>query len=666
MSEINYIKGDDSKLPTTLDPNLDTLPKNFLAMAKKFSSNRIAMRKKRYGIWQEYTWSESYQHVHDFALGLLSLGIERGSKVAVIGENDPEYYWAELGILAAGMVTVGLFTDAGAKELEYVVNNSDSVLLLAHDQEQCDKALEIRESIPRVKKVIYWDERGLWNYDEPWLMSFEQFLQLGQEYAKTHPNAFEESVTAGKSDDIAIFSYTSGTTGLPKGAMISHENLMYANIHATLIQPATPDDDYVSFSPMAWIAEQGFGVTNHCRTGITISFPEKPETVQTDIREIAPHSLLFPSRLWESLVSQVQARMVDASWLNRKLYDLFLPIGYRIANLEDKGKAVPLHLRLLYLVGNLVMYAPLRDKVGLPRIRYAYTGGAVLSPDVLRFFRALKIELLQVYGSTECQSHTIHYVGDVQLGTVGKPPPGVEIKINDDGEIAVKSRSVFVGYYKDEEKTAKAMQDGWFLTGDAGYIAPNGHLIYLDRMSDMIELAGGEKFSPQYIEGRIKFNPYVQDVMAVGGFDMPYVSALITINYDNLARWAEKRGVAFTTMLDLSQKPQVYDLVEKEIARVNQDLPPKSRVRRFVILNKTFDADEAELTRTRKLRRRYLEQRYGDILGAIYAGKERITIQSELTYQDGRKAITEVELAIGNVGAADDLPIIENLKREPA
>jgi long-chain acyl-CoA synthetase len=651
----------DRDVPETLEPHLDTLPKLFLQAVERFGRQNVAMRKKRYGIWRDYTWEDSYRHVRDFTLGLLALGLKRGDKVCVIGENDPEYYWAEYAIQAAGGVMVGIFTDSRAQELQYVLTNSDSVLIVAHDQEQVDKALEIRPTVSAVMKVIYWDQRGLWGYDDPWLMSFDQCEALGREYDKQHPKAFEDSVKVGTASDAAIFSYTSGTTGLPKAAMITHANLIYGNMQATMVQPIAEGDDYVSFSPMAWIAEQGFGVTTHVRQGSVINFPEKAETVLTDIREVAPVALLFPSRNWEALVRQVQARMVDATWLNRWFYGYFLPLGYKIADMADEGKQPSGWQKFLYALGNLAIYGPLRDKLGLPNIKYAYTGGAALSPDVLRFFRALSVELLQVYGSTECQTHTVHHIGDVQLGTVGQPPPGVQIRITEEGEVAVKSRSVFAGYYKAEEKTKEVIRDGWFYTGDAGYVAENGHLVYLDRMSDMIELASGEKFSPQYIEGRVKFNPYVQDVMAVGGFDMPYVTALITLNFDNAARWAEKRALSFTTMNDLSQRTEIYDLLEQEIARVNQLLPPKSRVRRFVILNKSFDADEAELTRTRKLRRRYLEQRHSDILSAMYGGQNNVIITSETTYQDGRKASSSVEINIRTVGDGSDLPIVEGL-----
>lgn len=644
-----------------LDPQLDTLPKQFLARVREHGGNKVAMRKKRYGIWMQFTWQDSFQHVHDFCLGLISLGLQRGDKILIIGDNDPEYYWAELAAHSAGMTTVGAFTDAAPKEIQYIATNSDSVLVVAHDQEQVDKLLEIQTELPNIRYVVYWDDRGLFNYEDPWLMSFEDVEELGRQYGRQNPSAFEENVRLGSSEDYAIFSYTSGTTGLPKAAMITHANLLFGNRHVASIQSLQPGDDHVSFSPMAWIAEQGLGLANHLVYSVVVNFPEKPETVQHDIREIAPHTLLFASRLWESLVSMVQARMADSNWLNRKLYEWFMPVGYRMAEMAERKVQPGAWQRFLYWMGDMAVFAPLRDKMGLRRIRFAYTSGAAVSPEIIRFFRALNIQLLQLYGSTECQTHTLHYVNDVQLGTVGKPPPGVQIKVTEQGEVAVKSRSVFVGYYKAPEKTAEVLRDGWFYTGDAGYIDDNGHLVYLDRMSDMRELSDTEKFSPQFIEVRLKFSQYIQDVMTIGSREMPYVTALVTLNFDNTARWAEKRGLSFTTMVDLSQKPPVYDLIEREVENINKSLPPASRIRKFAILYKTFDADESELTRTRKLRRRTLEERYGDIIHGMYEGKDKVQVQAEVTYQDGRKGLTETEVSIRSVGDVSDLPVLKRV-----
>ena len=633
-----------------LSPDMDTVPKYFVKTAEKFGDSQVAMRKKNLGIWQEYTWADSYQQVHDFCLGLVSLGLKHNDKVCIIGDNDPEYFWAEIATQAAGGVTIGIFTDANPQELTYLITNSDAMFLIAHDQEQCDKAMEIREDIPNVKKVIYWDEQSLWGYDDPWLMSFKSVQALGQAYTQTDSNAFEELVNQGHSDDIAILSYTSGTTSLPKGAMIQHRNLIYGALHAAQVVHVNENDDYVSFSPLAWITEQAFGLTRHVIDGIVINFPETAETVQQDIREVAPVILLFPSRLWESIVSSVQARMVDSSWFNKFLYRLFLQIGYKIADIEAQGKTPHLGWQLLRFIGEFALFAPLRDKLGLSKIRFAFTSGSSLSPDALRFFRAIRVGLYQLYGSTEGQGHTMHQPNDVRFGTVGKPFPTVQVRIADDNEIQVKSRSVFHGYYKGEDKTEEAFtDDGWFKTGDAGYVDDQGHLIYLDRMKDMIRLSGGDSFSPQYIEGRLKFSPYIQDVMAVGSFDMPYVSAIMTLNFDNVARWAEKRSIAFTTLADLSQRPEISDLIMQDIYRTNESLPAAGRIKRFVILPRIFDPDEEELTRTRKIRRRYMEQKYGDILTAIYDGDNSTVVRSEVRYRDGRVGHTETECIVWDV-----------------
>ncbi|MBI5931350.1 MAG: AMP-binding protein [Chloroflexi bacterium] len=642
-----------------LAADADTLPKYFLKTAKRLSGH-AAIRKKRFGIWQEYTWHASFQHIHDFCLGLVSMGLQRGDKMSIVGDNDPEYYWAELAAQSAGGITIGVFTDATPRELEYVLNNSESVFLLAQDQEQVDHALEIRAKVPNVRRVIYWDEKSLRGYHDDWLISFSGVEALGREYAQNHPGIYEELVAQGNGDDIAILSYTSGTTSLPKGAMVLHRNLIYGSRHVQTLMPVYQNDDYVSFSPLAWITEQSLGLAYHVIDATVVNFPEKAETVQQDIREIAPVTLLFPSRLWESLVSLVQARIADSLWINRWLYNRFLPIGYKLAELEEQGKRPGPILQVLRLIGEMALYAPLRDKLGLSRIRYAYTSGAALSPDVLRFFRAINVDLHQLYGSTECQTHTVHYPGEVHVGTVGKAPPTVEVKLGEDGEIMVKSRSVFAGYYKDEEKTKKALTpDGWFKTGDAGYMDENGDLIYLDRVSDLISLSSGKPFSPQYIEGRLKFSPYIHDTMAVGGFDMPYVSTLITLDFENVARWAEKRGLSFTTMVDLSQRDEIANLIMEDVERTNKTLPEPARIRRFVILPRAFDPDEEELTRTRKLRRRFMEQKYGDILNAIYGGDAMLLVRSEVRYRDGRVGHTEMEVRVRDVGDTQDLPAVK-------
>ncbi|MFN8376704.1 MAG: AMP-binding protein [Anaerolineae bacterium] len=632
-----------------IDSALDTLPKYFLVRAQQMGG-QVAVRKKRFGIWQEYTWREAYQRVHDFSLGLMSLGLKRGEKVCVIGENDPEFYWAEIAVWSAGGITTAIFTDAGLQELTYVLDNADAVFLVAHDQEQVDKALAIRDKTPNVRKVIYWDDKGLWGYNDDWLLSFEDVEALGRKYASAHPGAFEAAIQQGNGDDVALFSYTSGTTSLPKGAMVRHRNLINNFLNTSILNPTFPTDNYLSFSPLAWITEHSLGVSGHLMVGVQVNFPESATTVQTDLREIAPSTLLFPSRVWENLASTIRVRINDSSWINRFLYRTFLPVAYRIIDMEDAKQTIPAQWSLLRRLAELAVFEPLRDKIGMTRIRSAFTSGAALSPDNLRFFRALGVELRSIYGSTEVIAATQHMEGHVKLASVGQPAPGVELKLTDEGEILIRSGSVFQGYYKDEKKTREVLdEEGFFHTGDAGYFDDDGHLIYLDRMSDMIELANGEKFSPQYIEGRLKFSPYIQDVMTVGGFDMHFVTAIINIDFENVARWAEKNRIAFTTFVDLSQKTEIGNLIKQDVERVNETLPPPARVQKFVILHKAFDADEAELTRTRKLRRRALEQKYGDMLNAMYENRSEVIVKAEVKYRDGRTGTIETAVKVVTV-----------------
>jgi long-chain acyl-CoA synthetase len=388
------------------------------------------------------------------------------------------------------------------------------------------------------------------------------------------------------------------------------------------------------------------GLTGHVIHGTVVDFIESPETISENIREIAPHSLLFSSRLWESLVSQVQMRISDTSLINRFLYRIFMPIGYKVADMRFEEHRVNFLWRLLYALGEIALFKPLRDQLGLSRIRFAYTSGAALSLDAVRFFRAIGVNLRNLYGSTEGIVHTFHRDDDLKFTSVGKPPPGMEIKIAHNGEILVKGPSIFLGYYKDPEKTSETIRDGWFHTGDAGYIDEDGHLIYLDRVKDLLELASGGGFSPQYIEGRLKFSPYIRDVMAIGGADKAYVTTIIIIDFDNVGRWAEKQGIAYTTLVDLSQKSEVYQLIREDVVRVNKTLPPEARVRKFALLHKEFDPDEAELTRTRKLRRKFMEDRYVQMIDCMYSGDSEVRVQAEVKYRDGRMGMVETAVRI--------------------
>jgi long-chain acyl-CoA synthetase len=629
-----------------------TLPQYFMDNVQKYGDRHVALRQKEFGIWREFTWQESYEQVKMFALGMLAMGLEWGDRVCGIGDNDREYLWAFLGLQAAGGAQVGLFTDAAPNEIAYVVNHSEATFVLAQDQEQCDKLLVIKDEAPLVQKVIYWDEKGLWNYEEEWLISFAEVQALGRELIEKEPDRFEQLLARGKGHDLGAVCYTSGTTGLPKGVMLSHANLISSSRLYQQVDPRYNSDNHMSFLPLGWIGEVVLGFCAHVYTGLILNFPEEPETVRHNIREIAPESLLYNSRLWDNIVASVQVQMNDASWINRKLYALFLPVGYRLADQRFAKKNVGLGLRAANALGDALVFAPIRDQLGLSKLRMAYTAGAALSPDAMRFFHALGINLKQIYGSTEVAGGaTVHRDGDIKFASVGQPVPDIEIRTSEAGEIMIAGPTVFQGYFKNPEATEEAIvvdKEGrrWFCTGDAGYIDEDAHIIYLDRLKDMITLANGERFSPQFIEGRLKFNPYIRDVMAVGGETREYVAALIIIDFENVGHWAEKRGLGYTTFLDLSQKSEVYALAQSAVEEINMSLPPAGRVRSFVLMHKEFDADEAEMTRTRKLRRDFLLDRYGDIVEAMYNGEDLVNVRAPIRYRDGREGVIETEVKI--------------------
>ncbi len=632
----------------------ETLPQFFLERVRQSGDQKIAMRQKEYGIWREYTWQESYEQVRDFGLGLVALGLQRGDHIASVGDNDRQYIWAYIAMLAVGGVQVGMFTDTNAQEMKYLINHSDARFVLAKDQEQCDKVLEIKQELPQVQRVIYWDARGLWNYDDPWLISFEEVQRLGRELAAREPERFEIETALGRKEDLAVLCYTSGTTGLPKGAMLNNDGLVFSCLAFNEVDPRYDDDNHVSILPMGWIGEHILGVAPHCVFGIVMNFPEEPETVRSDIREIAPEGILYNSRLWDSQVGLVQVKMKEASWINRQLYNWFLPVGYKVADKKFVNERIGLGLQAAYFLGDRLLFRPLRDNLGLSKIRAAYTAGSTLSPDAMRFFHALGINLKQIYGSTEVSGGaTAHYDGDIKFASVGRPVPGVDVMISPEGEILITSPAVFIGYYKNEEATAESLYIDragrrWFRTGDAGYIDEDGHVIYLDRLKDMITLANGEKFSPQFIEGRLKFSPYVRDVMVIGG-GREFVTALITIDFENTGNWAEKKRIGYTTFTDLSQKAEVYELIRQAIAEVNSSLPPDGRVRRFVLMHKEFDADEAEVTRSRKLRRGFLSERYHDLIEAMYSDRTAVQLKTQVVYQDGSEGTLDTNIHIQSV-----------------
>jgi long-chain acyl-CoA synthetase len=627
----------------------NTLPKLLKKNAEKYGDQRIAMRVKDRGVWQRFTWKDYYENVKYFSLGLLSLGMKRGDKVSILGENKPEIFWAELGIQAVGGTMVGIFTDCTPPEVKFYVTDSDSTFVVAHDQEQVDKLLQIKEDLPLVKKVIYWDPKGLWSYEDPILISFLEMIRLGKEYEKNYPGLFEECIENGKGEEIALICYTSGTTGLPKGAMISHKGLVAIAYAWRDVDHWSDNDRYVSFIPPGWIAEQAVGVAGQLVSGMEVNFPEEPETVQENIREIGPSILFFAPRLWENINRMIQAKITDTSALRRWIYHLLLPIGYKTAEYRSSKKGPSPFLKFLHHLAHGVLFRPLKDRVGLSRIRCAYTAGSAVSPEILNYFQAIGVNIKQLYGGSEQGLVTIHLDGEIKYETCGPPMPGVEVCLSPEGEILVKGDNIFSGYYKNLEATQEKIRDAWYYTGDFGHIDEDRHLVVIDRMEDLKELKGGRKFSPQFAEIRLRFCPYIKDALVIGGEDKDYVTAIINIDLDNVGRWAEARRIPYTTFTDLSQKSEVIELIKKDIQRINKFLPEWSRIRKFVNLHKEFDADEAELTRTRKLRRTFVESRYNDLITALYGEDREYNVEASITYRDGRKGVIKTAIQINPV-----------------
>jgi len=627
----------------------NTLPKLLKKNADKYGDRKIAMRVKDRGIWQRFTWKDYYERVKYFSLGLISLGIKRGDKISILGENKPEIFWAELAAQAAGGTAVDIYTDCTPPEVKFFVTDSDSTFVVAHDQEQVDKIFQIKDDLPLVKKVIYWDPKGLWNYEDPILISFPEVIHLGQSYERDHSGLFEENIEKGEGDEIAIICYTSGTTGLPKGAMISQKGLVTIAQAWRDVDHWCDQDRYVSFLHPAWITEQAVGVAGQLVSGMEVNFPEEPETVQENIREIGPTILFFAPRLWENINRMIQAKVTDTSALRKWIYHLLLPLGYKTAEYCSSKKGLGLFWRILYHIANWVLFRPLRDRVGLSRIRCAYTAGSAVSPDILNYFQAIGVNIKQLYGGSEQGLVTIHLDGEIKYETSGTPMPGVEVRLSPEGEILVKGDNIFSGYYKNLEATRKKIRDSWYYTGDFGYIDDDRHLVVIDRMEDLKELKGGRKFSPQFAEIRLRFCPYIKDALVIGGEDKDLVTAIINIDLDNVSRWAEARRIPYTTFTDLSQKPEVIELIKKDIQRINKFLPEWSRIRKFVNLYKEFDADEAELTRTRKLRRTFVESRYSDLITALYGKDREYNVEASVTYRDGRKGVIKTSIHINEM-----------------
>ena len=623
----------------------DTFPK-LLVRNVRTIGDRVAMREKEYGIWQSHTWREYHDHVRDFSLGLVALGVKPGDKVAIIGDNRPEWVWSEVAAQAAGAASVGLYQDSNLTEVAFVIDHCDASIIVAEDQEQVDKILDMLDKLPKVRHVIFTDPRGLRKYDHPALLPFEAVEEKGRALAREQPGLFEENVRRTSADDVAIICYTSGTTGNPKGAMLTFRNLLSMALSLDEVDPKRPDDEFVSFLPLAWIGEQMMSLSASLARGFTVNFPEEPDTVTENIREIGPDVMFAPPRVWESLVSTVQVKIMDTTPFKRFMYERCMPIGKQVADLRFEKKPVPVGLRLAWFFANWLLFRALKDRLGMSNLRSASTGGAALGPDVFRFFHALGVPLRQIYGQTEIAGIScIHREGDIAFHTVGVPIPGTEVRIAENGEILSRSASVFRGYYKNDEATAATLRDGWLHSGDAGYLAEGGHLVVIDRLKDVMKLADGTQFSPQFIENRLKFSPYVKEAVVVGK-DRPFLTGMLCIDMGVVGKWAEKNKLSYTTYTDLSAKKEVYDLVQRAVDEVNETLPAAARIQKFVLLYKELDADDEELTRTRKVRRSFVEDRYKDVISALYGDAHEVPIDTTIRFQDGKTSRIRTTLLV--------------------
>lgn len=597
----------------------------------------IAMREKDRGIWRSYSWQDYRENVENLTLFLHNCGFAPGDKVALLGENKPEIYWAEMAAQCARGAAVGIFSDCGPDEVKYFVNHADVSFVFAHDQEQIDKVLEVKDEMPGIKRVIYWDPKGLWNYREPLLLPIEEAFRIGKEYGEANPGLFERLIEEGTPDDIALIVFTSGTTGLPKAALLSQHGLVSSATAFLKMDNYRSSDNYLSFVPVAWITEQLIGVAGSVVSGFVVNFPESAETVSENIREIGAGIIFFSPRQWESINRTVQSKMLDSSWLKANIYKIFIPVAHKIADARLAKEIPGLAMRAIHALGQWLVFRGLRDNLGLSGLRVGYTAGSAVSPDILRYFQAIGVNIKQIYGSSEMGLVTAHRDGDIRPETSGQPVPGAEVRLSEEGEIFAMNPGMFVGYYKDPEAYAKKVRDGWYSSGDYGYIDEFGHLIVIDRMEDLRSLRGGKKFSPQYPEVRLRFCPYIKEVLVVGGEERDAACCLINIDLDNVGRWAESHRIPYTTFADLSQKEEVIELIRDEVRRVNRTLPEEARLHKFLNMPKEFDADEAELTRTRKLRRTFLEERYRELIEALFSGNEHVDVQTSIEYRDGRK-----------------------------
>ncbi|ANB99314.1 long-chain fatty acid--CoA ligase [Vibrio parahaemolyticus] len=638
--------------------SLDTFPKVLQHNAKHWPE-QVAMREKEFGIWREFTWQDYENRVKWMALSLQDLGIGEQDVIGLLGDNRPEWVWGELAAHAIKGYSLGIYQDSMHEEVAYLINYAKAKVVIAEDEEQCDKLLELGDEIPSVEYIIYCDPRGMRKYDDPRLIDVEQVYKKGQLIDKANPDKYLNMVAATKGSDLSILCTTSGTTSNPKLAQL-HSGTFLDHCAAYLrADPRSPGDNYVSVLPLPWIMEQVYVVGQALISRQIVNFVEEQETMMSDLREIGPNFVLLAPRVWENIVADVSARMMDSTPFKQKMYKL----GMSLANKAlDQGKRSKL--------AEWILLRALRDRLGFSNLSSAATGGAAMGPDTFRYLQAIGVPLKQLYGQTEmCGAYTVHQADDVDYDSVGVAFDNADVKVinpdsNGVGEIIAKSTGMFTGYLNNQAAYDEDVQDGWMHTGDAGYFKDSGHLVVIDRLKDMSETSHGDRYSPQFIENKLKFSPFIAEAVVVGK-GRPWLSAIICIRYAIVAKWAEQKGIAFTNYTNLSSQPEVYQAIREEVLKVNESLPDAQKISKFILLYKELDADDGELTRTRKVRRGVVAEKYGDIIETIYSAAPNVDVDTVITYQDGTKTRIQTSLVIETL-IQHELTLVDSEQRRIA
>jgi long-chain acyl-CoA synthetase len=643
---------------TNQRPGVQTFPRLLLRHAQA-RTHKPAFREKDLGIWQTFTWQQASDEVRALCCGLAALGFKRGMNLAIIGDNRPRLYWAMAAAQCLGGVAVPLYQDAPAADMAYVLDNAEIDFAVVEDQEQVDKLLEIKLTMPelgsRLQHIVFDDERGMRNYSRAELTSYEKIQQLGRAFDRANPDFFMQQVELGMPDDVAVMLYTSGTTGKPKGVCQTHRSLIAAATGGVSFDKLTADDEILSYLPMAWVGDNLFSYAQAMVAGFTVNCPESGDTVMTDLREIGPTYYFAPPRIFENMLTTVMIRMEDASAIKRRLFHYYMSVARRVGSDILDRKPVGFIDRINYGLGSLLIYGPLKNVLGLSRVRVAYTAGAAIGPDLFRFYRSIGVNLKQLYGATEtCAYVCLQPDGNIKFDSVGLPAPGVEVKLAENGEVLVKSVAMLKEYYKRPDATAEAIdRDGYFHTGDAGFFDEEGHLKIIDRAADVGKMVGGDIFAPNYIENKLKFFPFIKEAVAFGN-ERDKVCSFINIDMEAVGNWAERRGIAYAGYTDLATKPETCGLIAECVEKVNADLAGEAlmagtQIHRFLILHKELDPDDDELTRTRKVRRKFIAEKYRVLIDALYAGKTSQYIETQVKFEDGRQGMVSADLKIRDV-----------------